>query len=68
MEQTEFTESDNKDYLKGCPQVADNPSPDEQKIYTARDVADAYMDGFKDGFNHAITEQHKPDKDVNGYG
>ena len=67
LEQTEFTESDNKDYQKGCPQVVDNPSPDEQKIYTARDVADAYVEGFKDGYNTALQNGHH-DEDVEGYG
>ena len=59
----------NRQVHKCHTQTPENKEEDEAPlVYTARDLADAYVEGFKDGFNHAVTEQHKPDKDVNGYG
>ena len=40
---------------------------DEEPIYTAKELADAYVEGFKDGFNTAIANGHT-DEEVDGYG
>lgn len=40
----------------------------EEKIYTAKELADTYVEGFKDGYNTAIQQAHNHDEEVDGYG
>ncbi len=49
-------------------QTPENKEEDEAPlVYTARDLADAYVEGFKDGFNTAISDKWLVKKDVEGY-
>lgn len=42
--------------------------PNEDKLFTATDIADSYVEGFKDGFNTALSEGHTIKRDdIGGY-
>jgi hypothetical protein len=58
----------NRQVHKCHTQKPENKEDEAPLVYTARDLADAYVEGFKDGFNTAIAEQHNTKKDVEGYG
>ena len=37
----------------------DTTKPEDEKLYTAKEMANVYLEGFKDGYHKALNEIHE---------